>query len=111
MTDPETGPSNSHRDRSQSGSAPEFGGDPEPRRAHRIRRWVFYLIGAVLLALLLREVLYPFAEQPYMEISHGNHVHYVPKDRNETVPVSAFPMRPPGPEERITPDGDILPKK
>lgn len=111
MTDPHTGPSNSPRDRSQSEGSPDPESDPEPGRPHRVRRWAFYLIGAVLLAVLLREVLYPFSDQPYMEISHGNHVHYVPKDRNETVPVSAFPMRPPESDERITPDGDIVPNE
>lgn len=39
------------------------------------------------------------------------HTHYLPKDRNETVPVSSFPMRPPDEGERITPDGDIVSKE
>lgn len=71
-------------------------------------RWLLYLIGIGLFALLLRDVLYPFRDQRYVEISHGNHVHYLPKDRNENVPVSSFPMRAPGPNERITSDGDIV---
>lgn len=97
-------------------SLPEESGSPSRNEKpeggsggnYRIRRWLFVLVGAVLFALLLREVLYPFAGKPYLEITHGSHVHYVPRDRNETVPVSAFPMRPPGPDERITPDGDLV---
>lgn len=74
----------------------------------RVMRWVVVVLAVFLFGLLMREVLYPFRGRPYMEISHGDHTHYVPKDRNETVPVSAFPTRRPGADERITPDGDIV---
>ena len=56
----------------------------------------------------MREVLFPFRGQPYLEIGHGDHTHYVPKDRNETVPVSSFPMVEPKAGQRITPDGDLV---
>jgi hypothetical protein len=82
----------------------------EGGRSRSMRRWVLLALAAVFLAFLMREVLFPFENQPYMEISHGDHTHYVPKDRNETVPVSSFPMRPPESGERITPDGDIVSK-
>lgn len=81
------------------------------RRGRTIWRWIVIAAGIFLFALMMREVLFPFRGQLYVEIGHGNHTHYLPKDRNETVPVSAFPMRPPGPGERLTPDGDIVPKK
>lgn len=74
-------------------------------------RWIIVAVAAVFFTFLMREVLFPFRGQPYMEISHGDHTHYVPKDRNETVPVSSFPMRPPEEGERITPDGDIVSKE
>ena len=94
---------------SKSYSAPE---EREPasarRRGRSLWRWFLVVVGLVLLGFMMREVLFPFRDQAYMEIGHGNHTHYVPKDRNETVPVSAFPMRPPGSGEQITPDGDIV---
>jgi hypothetical protein len=56
-------------------------------------------------------VLYPYPDQTCLEISHGNHTHYVPKDRNEAVPVSNFPTRELASSERITPDGNIVSRK
>lgn len=53
----------------------------------------------------------PYRGQDYGEIPHGDHVHYVPKDRNPDVPVSRFPTRPPEPGERITQDGNIVPEE
>lgn len=52
----------------------------------------------------------PYRNQPYEEVPHGDHVHYVPKDRNEEVPIGQFPVQPPAEGERITPDGDIVSK-
>lgn len=108
--DRETPVPNSEEELPGESGSPFPAKEPEesPGRSYGLRRWIFFLVGAVLLALLLREVLFPFAGRPYLEISHGNHVHYVPRDRNETVPVSAFPTRPPSPNERITPDGEIV---
>lgn len=89
------------------------GNEAGPQRQHgrRLWRWFLLVLALVLFGFMMREVLFPFRDQPYLEIGHGNHTHYVPKDRNENVPVSSFPMRPPGPDERITPDGDIVPKE
>lgn len=75
------------------------------------RRWIVLAIAAVFFAFVMYQVLNPFPDQPYLEISHGNHVHYMPKDRNPDVPVTQFPQQPPGPNERITPDGRIVPKR
>jgi hypothetical protein len=78
----------------------------------RGRSWRKWIVGAVLLVLfsyLLWYVVNPYRDQPYAEIPHGDHVHYVPKDRNEEVPIGRFPTRPPEPGERITPDGEIVP--
>lgn len=79
-----------------------------PRRGRRLWRWFLLAAGLVLLGFMMREVLFPFREQPYLEIGHGDHTHYVPKDRNETVPVSSFPMVEPKAGQRITPDGDLV---
>jgi hypothetical protein len=69
---------------------------------------VAFLVGLVL--LMMRTVLDPYGEKGYMEISHGNHVHYVPEDRNPNVSISNFPTSPPGPDERILPNGQVVKK-
>lgn len=52
----------------------------------------------------------PFGDKDYAEIPHGNHTHYVPKDRDHDVPLSRFPTEPPAENERILPDGRVVPK-
>jgi hypothetical protein len=64
----------------------------------------------VLVLLMLRTVLDPYGDKGYVEISHGNHVHYVPADRNPNVSISNFPTAPPGPDERILPNGQVVKK-
>ncbi len=79
--------------------------------AARFRFRLFLLIaGAVLLFFVMQSVLNPFGDNEYAEIPHGNHSHYVPRDRDLDVPISNFPTRPPADHERITPDGRIVPK-
>lgn len=73
----------------------------------RRRRWLLILAG-VFLILLLIDAQGVFDDSPYFEVPHGNHVHYVPKDRDPNVDLDAFPTRPPGPGERITPQGQIV---
>jgi len=73
-------------------------------------RWALLIAGLVFFILVMRQVLDPFGDNAYVEISHGNHVHYVPKDRNPDVPLDRFPTRAPAPNERILPDGRIGPK-
>ena len=80
--------------------------------ASRGRSWRKWIVGAVLLVFfsyLLWIVVNPYRNQPYAEIPHGDHVHYVPKDRNEDVPIGRFPTRPPDEDERITPKGEVVP--
>jgi hypothetical protein len=72
------------------------------------RRQILIVVAALFFAFVLYQVLNPFPDQPYMEISHGDHIHYVPKDRNQDVPLSRFPTQPPGPNERILPDGRVV---
>lgn len=82
------------------------------RPDHGPRLWRKWIVGGLLalfFAYLLWEVVNPYRGQPYEEVPHGDHVHYVPKDRNPNVPMSQFPTRPPGETERITPDGDVVP--
>ena len=73
-------------------------------------RWILLIAGLIFFALVMRQVLDPFGDKGYFELSHGNHVHYVPKDRDPSVPIDRFPQQPPGPNERILPDGRIVPK-
>ena len=80
---------------------------PRPKRR---RRLILILLAIVFLVIVMREVLFPYRGQEYAEIPHGDHTHYVPKDRDPNVPVGQFPTTPPGPDERITPDGRIVPR-
>ena len=73
-------------------------------------RWILLIVGFIFFMLVMRPVLNPFGDKEYAEISHGNHVHYVPKDRDPNVSISNFPTNPPGPNERILPDGRVVPK-
>lgn len=72
-------------------------------------RWVFITIAVIFFAVVIADSLGMFNTKPYNEIPHGDHVHYVPRDRDPNVPVGEFPTRPPGPGERITPQGRIVP--
>ena len=74
------------------------------------RRLLLLLVGVIFLILVMREVLFPYRGQPYEEVPHGDHTHYVPKDRDPSVSIGSFPTRPPGPDERITPQGQIVPR-
>ena len=90
MTDTKDASPSDHTSTSSSGedSGPDrmgSGGAP--------LRWVALVLGIVLFGVLMRSVLYPYPNQSYAEIAPGDHTHYVPKDSNETVPISSFPTR------------------
>lgn len=73
-------------------------------------RWIALTILALFFAFVLADSMGTFNDKPYIEVTHGNHIHYVAKDRDPDVSVGQFPTRPPGPNERITPQGQIVPK-
>ncbi len=75
-----------------------------------VRRWLVIFGFGILVWLMMGEVLDPYGEKGYMEINHGDHKHFVPEDRDPNVAISNFPSSPPGPNERITPSGQIVPK-
>ena len=77
-------------------------------RSRRIFRWVALVAGLIFFAFVFQRVLDPYGDAPYVEISHGNHVHYVPEDRDPDVPVGQFPTQPPAPGQRIMPDGRVV---
>lgn len=79
-------------------------------RGKRILKWAALIIGLIFFAAIMREAMDPFGDKPYIEISHGDHVHYVPQDRDPNVPMGRFPTSEPAPDERITPDGRIVKK-
>jgi hypothetical protein len=71
-------------------------------------RWVLLAIVGVFFLFVLLDSLNLFHQGPYLEIPHGDHVHYVPHDRDQNVPIGQFPTRRPGPNEYITPRGEIV---
>lgn len=75
------------------------------------RKWVAAGLFLVFFAGLIWEVINPYRGQRFEKIPHGDHVHYVPKDRNPDVSVSRFPTRKPDADERITPDGEVVPRE
>lgn len=83
---------------------------PSPEQAVPRRRWIAIGIAAVVLALAFWSAINPFGEKGYVAISHGDHTHYVPEVRDPEVSISNFPSVPPGPDERILPDGRVVPR-
>lgn len=77
-------------------------------RAKRVLKWVVILAALLFFVSVLRESLDPFGDQPFLEISHGDHVHYVPRDRDPQVSIGNFPTQKPGPNETITPEGRVV---
>lgn len=75
-----------------------------------LRRWLVLLAAVVFFGIIFQDVLFPFSGRDYVEVSHGDHSHYVPEDRDPDVPIGNFPTRPPEANERIAPDGEILPR-
>lgn len=73
------------------------------------RRWIVVAVLLVLFGGVMWTVINPYRDQSYEDVPHGDHVHYVPKDRNENVPIGQFPTRRPNAGERLTPDGKIVP--
>jgi len=72
------------------------------------RKWIVTLALLLIFSVVMWTVINPYRGQSYEKVPHGDHVHYVPKDRNEEVPMSRFPTRAPNQGERITPDGQIV---
>jgi len=75
------------------------------------RRWVAGGVFLVFFGVVMWTVINPYRGQRFEKIPHGDHVHYVPKDRNPDVPVSRFPTQKPGKNERIMPDGEVVPRR
>lgn len=72
------------------------------------RRLIFVIVATIIAIIVIIDSTNVFVDSPYFVVPHGNHSHYVPQDRDPSVPVHSFPMTPPRPGERITPDGRIV---
>lgn len=83
---------------------------PSPATVKR-RRLILLGVAGFFLFLALLSALDPFGSKGYVGISHGDHTHYVPEDRDPDVSISNFPGTPPGPNERILPDGRVVPRE
>ncbi len=74
-------------------------------------RWILLILVLIFFVFVMRRVLSPVGETGYYEISHGDHTHYVPEGWDENVPISRFPTKPPAPNERILPNGQVVPRE
>ncbi len=81
---------------------------PGRSRASTLWRWAILIAAAIFFFAVLREAADPCGDLPYAEITHGDHVHYVPCDRDPKVSIGKFPRVPPGPDEVITPEGRVV---
>ncbi len=73
-------------------------------------KYLFIAVVIVLAAVALADSLGYFNPKPYTAVSHGSHFHYVPENADPDVGIDKFPMTKPGPNEVITPTGQIMPK-
>ena len=76
-----------------------------------ILKYLFIAVVGVIAAFSLADSLGYFNTKPYTAVSHGSHNHYVPHNRDPNVSLDKFPMEEPGPNEVITPTGQIVTKE
>lgn len=74
------------------------------------KKYILYLAVFIVLAIATIDALDLFTNKPYLMIPHGSHNHYVPHNRDESIPVHNFPMEAPAEDEMITPQGQIIKK-
>lgn len=72
------------------------------------RRLIFLIIAIVISSIVIVDAVGVFDDKPYVVVPHGSHNHYVPKDRDPSVPLDAFPTTEPRPGERILPNGQVV---
>ena len=72
-------------------------------------RWILVAVALVVFGIIFADTQGAFDDLPYVEVPHGSHSHYLPKDCGAELSAGDFPTQPPGPNERITCDGEIVP--
>jgi hypothetical protein len=73
----------------------------------KLRR-VIYTVGAIFVGVVIVDALDLFDDKTWSEISHGNHSHFVPYDKDEDVSVSNCPQSAPADNEIISPQCQVL---
>ncbi len=73
-------------------------------------KYLFIVVIIAVAGFALADALGFFNPKPYTAVSHGSHFHYVPEDRDPNVGIDKFPQEEPGPDEMITPTGQIVKK-
>ena len=81
--------------------------EARPRRRLRPRTLVGIVLLLVVGYFVMRTVLNPYGDGDIVEVPHGNHSHFVPRDRNPEASISNFPTSRPGPEQCVTRDGPM----
>ncbi len=73
------------------------------------RNKILLAIALLFMLVVLVDALGVFDSAPYTEVTHGDHVHFVPKDRDPEASLDHFPTTRPRSNERITPTGEVVP--
>lgn len=71
-------------------------------------RWIVLTVALVFFAFLFADSQGVFEDLPYVEVPHGSHSHYLPKECGQDLDAGEFPTQAPGPNEHITCDGRIV---
>ncbi len=72
-------------------------------------RYVLLAILAVFFVFVVADTLGIFNPEPWYEVPHGNHTHYLPKDCDPPLSTSQAPTTRPGPGETVDCTGAIVP--
>lgn len=73
-------------------------------------KYIFIALVIVAAGFALSDALGFFNTKPYTAVSHGDHYHYVPDNRDGNVSIDKFPQEEPRANEIITPTGQIVDK-
>lgn len=66
------------------------------------------IVVIITAGIALADALGFFNPKPYTVVQHGAMSHYVPYNRDPGVDIVRFPTEPPGPDELITPTGQLV---
>ena len=71
-------------------------------------RRIVYGVAIVFATIVLVDALDLFDDKTWTEISHGNHSHFIPYDKDDDVSVSNCPQHPPAANELISSQCQLL---